>query len=258
MTVLNVIAGEERPAAGGRTFEKLAPATGTLLSEVARSDASDVDAAVAAARAAQRGWAARTVAERGTVLRRIAALLERDAGELARIVSAETGKSPKDAAGEVGAAVELGYFVAGEGRRFYGRTTTSAVPNRQAMTVRQPLGVAGLIIAANTPIANVAWKVFPALLCGNGAVLKASEDAPQTAVAFSRLATEAGLPSGALNLVHGFGAEAGQPLVEHRGRRRRVLHRLHRGRAADRPGGGRAPRQGLPRARRQEPARGLR
>ena len=215
MTVLNVIAGEERPAAGGRTFEKLAPATGRLLSEVARSDASDVDAAVAAARAAQRGWAARTVAERGTVLRRIAALLERDAGELARIVSAETGKSPKDAAGEVGAAVELGYFIAGEGRRFYGRTTTSAVPNRQAMTVRQPLGVAGLIIAANTPIANVAWKVFPALLCGNGAVLKASEDAPQTAVAFSRLAAEAGLPPGALNLVHGFGEEAGQPLVEH-------------------------------------------
>ena len=215
MTVLNVIAGEERPAAGGRTFEKLAPATGSLLSEVARSDASDVDAAVAAARAAQRGWAACTVAERGTVLRRIAALLERDAGDLARIVSAETGKSPKDAAGEVGAAVELGYFIAGEGRRFYGRTTTSAVPNRQAMTVRQPLGVAGLIIAANTPIANVAWKVFPALLCGNGAVLKASEDAPQTAVAFSRLAAEAGLPPGALNLVHGFGEEAGQPLVEH-------------------------------------------
>ncbi len=86
----------------------------------------------------------------------------------------------------------MGYFVAGEGRRFYGRTTTSAVPNRQAMTIRQPLGVAGLIIAANTPIANVAWKVFPALLCGNGAVLKASEDTPETALAFARLARRGG------------------------------------------------------------------
>src|SRR5204863_5515268 len=88
------------------------------------------------------------------------------------------------------------------------------VPNRQAMTVRQPLGVAGLIIAANTPIANVAWKVFPALLCGNGAVLKASEDTPETALAFARLAAEAGLPEGVLNVLQGYGEEAGQPLVE--------------------------------------------
>jgi aldehyde dehydrogenase (NAD+) len=129
-------------------------------------------------------------------------------------VAEETGKSPRDAAGEVGAAIEMGYFVAGEGRRWYGRTTTSAVPNRQASTIRQPLGVAGLIIAANTPIANVAWKVFPALLCGNGAVLKASEDTPETALAFGRLAAEAGLPAGVLNIVQGLGAEAGQPLVE--------------------------------------------
>ena len=84
------------------------------------------------------------------------------------------------------------------------------------MTLRQPLGVAGLIIAANTPIANVAWKVFPALLCGNAAVLKASEDTPETALVFSRLAAEAGLPPGVLNVVQGYGEEAGQPLVEDR------------------------------------------
>jgi aldehyde dehydrogenase (NAD+) len=129
-------------------------------------------------------------------------------------VSDETGKSPKDARGETDGAMELGYFIAGEGRRFYGRTMPSATSNRQAMTVRQPLGVAGLIIAANTPIANVAWKVFPALLCGNAAVLKASEDTPETAVAFARLAAEAGLPAGVLNVVQGYGPEAGQPLVE--------------------------------------------
>ncbi len=213
-TVCNIIAGEERGASTGETFEKLAPATGEVLSLVARSGREDVEPAIAAAEAAQPVWAARTVTDRGLLLRRIARLLERDRHEIAAIVSAETGKSPKDARGETDGAIELGYFIAGEGRRFYGKTMPSATPNRQAMTIRQPLGVAGLIIAANTPIANVAWKVFPALLCGNSAVLKASEDAPQTAVAFARLAGEAGLPAGVLNVVQGYGEEAGQPLVE--------------------------------------------
>jgi alpha-ketoglutaric semialdehyde dehydrogenase len=213
-TVENVIGGEERAASGGGTFEKLAPASGEPISLVARSSAEDVAAAVAAAEAAQPDWADRPVEERGRILRRLAQLLERDREPVAAVVSAETGKSPKDAKGETDGAIELGYFIAGEGRRFYGRTMPSATPNRSAMTIRQPLGVAGLIIAANTPIANVAWKVFPALLCGNAAVLKASEDAPETANVFARLAAEAGIPDGVLNVVHGFGEEAGQPLVE--------------------------------------------
>jgi aldehyde dehydrogenase (NAD+) len=213
-TVGNVIGGEQRPASGGGTFEKLAPATGEVLSLVARSSAKDVAAAVAAAEAAQPAWAARPVEERGRIMRRVAQLLERDREQVASVVSAETGKSPKDAKGETDGAIELGYFIAGEGRRFYGKTMPSATANRSAMTIRQPIGVAGLIIAANTPIANVAWKVFPALLCGNAAVLKASEDAPETANVFARLAAEAGVPDGVLNVVHGFGEEAGQPLVE--------------------------------------------
>jgi aldehyde dehydrogenase (NAD+) len=215
VTVSNFVGGAERGAESGETFEKRAPATGELRSVVARSDHRDVESAVAAARDAQRGWARRPVAERGQVLRAITQILERDREDVAAVVAAETGKAPGEALGEVSGAIEMGYFVAGEGRRFYGRTTTSAVPNRQAMTIRQPLGVAGLIIAANTPIANVAWKVFPALLCGNGAVLKASEDAPETALAFARIAAEAGLPGGLLNVVQGLGEEAGQPLVEH-------------------------------------------
>ncbi|HXH34432.1 MAG TPA: aldehyde dehydrogenase family protein [Plantibacter sp.] len=212
--ICNVIAGEERPAVGGTVFEKFAPATGDVLSVVTRSDASDVDAAISAAAAAQPRWAARTVEERGRIIRRIAQLLEREREAVVAVVAAETGKSPKDAKGETDGAIELGYFIAGEGRRFYGKTMPSATPNRYAMTIRQPLGVAGLIIAANTPIANVAWKVFPALLCGNACVLKASEDTPETPVLFARLAREAGLPDGVLNIVQGFGAEAGQPLVE--------------------------------------------
>jgi aldehyde dehydrogenase (NAD+) len=212
-TVDNVIGGEERPASGGDTFEKLAPATGRPISRVARSTAQDVDAAIAAAEAAQGAWAALPVAERGRILREVTKLLERGSRRIAEIVAQETGKSLQEALGETSAAIEQGYFVSGEGRRFYGRTTTSAVPNRQAMTVRQPLGVAGLIIAANTPIANVAWKVFPALLCGNAAVLKASEDTPETALLFARLAAEAGVPPGVLNVIQGYGEEAGQPIV---------------------------------------------
>ena len=213
--VLNAIGGEERAARGDEVLEKLDPATGEARSRYARSRAADVDDAVASARAAQSAWARETVSARGAALRRLAGLLERDREELAAIVAGETGKSRKDARGETDAAIEMAYFVAGEGRRFYGRTTTSAVPNRQAMTVRQPLGVAGLIAAANTPIANVAWKVFPAVLCGNAAVMKPSEDTPETANAVWRLAAEAGFPPGVFNVVHGLGPEAGRPLVEH-------------------------------------------
>src|SRR5215207_6933493 len=177
----NQINGMDAAAAGGETFAKLDPSNGRELCQVARSKAVDIEAAIAAARAAQAAWAETTVVKRGEILRKIAQLMQEHRAEIASIVSRETGKSLKDAGGETDAAIEMGYFVAGEGRRFYGRTTTSAVPNKAAMTMRQPLGIAGLIIAANTPIANVAWKAFPALLCGNAAVLKPSEDAPLSA-----------------------------------------------------------------------------
>ncbi len=212
--VLNLVDGAERPAAGGECFSKLSPGTGRTLCSVVRSRAADVEAAVNAARRASAGWAAATPVHRGDLLRDLAFAMRDHKEELARLVHTETGKSLKDARGETAAAIEMGFFVAGEGRRFYGRTTTSAVPNKAALTVRQPLGVAGLIIAANTPVANVAWKVFPALLCGNAAVLKPSEDAPATAWAFGRLAAMVGLPQGVLNVVHGYGEEAGGPLVE--------------------------------------------
>lgn len=210
----NWIGGDQVPAEAGRVFDKVNPATGQLLTRVARSSSVDADAAVGAARRALPAWRALTPVARGNHLREIAIALQRHSQEFARIVALETGKSMRDALGEVGAAVEMGYFVAGEGRRFNGRTTTSALPNKAAMVVRQPLGVAGLIIAANTPIANVAWKVFPALLCGNTAVLKAAEDAPGTAWAFAKLAKSVGLPSGVLNVIQGYGPEAGAPLVE--------------------------------------------
>ncbi len=213
--VPNQIGGADAGAAGGRTFAKVDPATGEVICQVTRSGKADVDHAVAAAKAAQPAWGAATVVRRGDILRQIALLMREHRDVLASLVSRETGKSRKDALGETDAAIEMGFFVAGEGRRFYGQTTTSAVPNKAAMVVRQPLGVAGLIIAANTPIANVAWKAFPALLCGNAAILKASEDTPLSAWAFGVLAREAGVPDGVYATLHGLGEEAGAPLVEH-------------------------------------------
>jgi aldehyde dehydrogenase (NAD+) len=213
--VPNQIAGQDARASDGRTFAKVDPATGVVLCQVARSGQADVQRAVELALAAQPAWAATTVVKRGEILRQVALLMRDNREAIAQLVARETGKSRKDALGETDAAIEMGFFVAGEGRRFYGQTTTSAVPNRFAMVVRQPLGVAGLIIAANTPIANVAWKAFPALLCGNAAILKASEDTPLSAWAFGVLARDAGVPDGVYTTLHGFGEEAGAPLVEH-------------------------------------------
>jgi aldehyde dehydrogenase (NAD+) len=211
----NWIDGAERPACDGASLDKFAPHDGRRLGGVARSQASDVKAAVQAARAAFPAWAETPPVQRGALLHKVCNALETRAAEMAAVVAAETGKSPKEALGETGGAVALGRFFAGEGQRLYGRTTTSGVANRQVAMVREPCGVAALIIAANTPIANVAWKVFPALICGNAAVLKAAEDTPATATLFACIAGDAGLPAGVLNVVHGLGQEAGRPLVEH-------------------------------------------
>jgi aldehyde dehydrogenase (NAD+) len=211
--VANWIGGAEKLAASGDVFEKISPHDGSVICRAARSGEADVAAAVSAALAAQPSWAAMPGVARGDILHHVATALKARAEDMAAVVALETGKSFKDALGETKGAILQGLFMAGEGMRLYGRTTTSGGLNKQAMTVRAPLGVAGLIIAANTPVANVAWKVFPALICGNAAVLKASEDAPATAWLFGEIARDAGLPAGVLNIVQGLGAEAGRPLV---------------------------------------------
>lgn len=212
-TISNWIDGKQCQALSADTFTKLSPHSGQSLYAVARSNQRDVNDAVQAASGAQMAWAELSPVRRGEILHDIAQAMRTYRDDIAAVVACETGMSVSAALGETAAAIAQGEFMAGEGRRFYGRTTTSAVANKYAMTVRQPLGVAGLIIAANTPIANVAWKVFPALVCGNTAVLKAAEDAPATAWLFGRIAAEAGLPGGVLNIIQGYGAEAGAALV---------------------------------------------
>ncbi len=192
---------------------------------VARSGADDVDDAVAAARAAQPAWAERTAVARGDVVRELALLLRERREEASAIVVEETGKPAELALGETDAAVEMGLFIAGEGRRSYGRTTTASMANRTVLTVRQPLGVAALIMSFNTPLPNVAWKAFPAIFCGNAAVVKPSEHTPASASFFAELALEAGVPAGVLNVVHGLGDEAGRSARRAPGRRPRRASR---------------------------------
>ena len=213
--VENLIDGRTAPARSGAWLEKIRPADETVLCRVARSGPDDVTDAVFAARAAQPAWAERTAVARGDVVRALALLLRERREEASATVVEETGKPVELALGETDAAVEMGLFVAGEGRRSYGRTTTASMPHRTVMTVRQPLGVAALIMSFNTPLPNVAWKAFPAIFCGNAAVVKPSEHTPASASFFGRLALEAGVPSGVLNVVHGLGAEAGASLAGH-------------------------------------------
>ena len=213
----NLVGGVAAPAASGQWLEKLRPVDETLLCRVARSGVEDVAAAVATARAAQPAWAERTAVERGDIVRELALLLRERREQASAIVAEETGKPLELASGETDAAVEMGLFVAGEGRRSYGRTTTASMAHRTVLTIRQPLGVAALIMSFNTPLPNVAWKAFPAMFCGNAAVLKPSEHAPASAWLFGELAREAGVPDGVLNVIHGLGVEAGAPLVEHSG-----------------------------------------
>jgi acyl-CoA reductase-like NAD-dependent aldehyde dehydrogenase len=213
--ITNWINGIQCNALGGKWLSKFSPVTGQEIYQLARSEQEDIAAAVSTAIAAQSGWADMPAVQRGMILHEIVKGLQSHREEMAQVVAAETGKSLKEARGETEGAIQQGLFMAGEGQRLYGRTTTSGVSNKHAMTVRQPVGVAGLIIAANTPIANVAWKVFPALICGNAVVLKAAEDTPATAWLFGAIAKQAGLPDGVLNIVQGSGLEAGAPLVEH-------------------------------------------
>lgn len=209
----NWINGEPRLADG--SLDKFNPHTGSLLYRVAHSSVADVNAAVSAAAAAFPVWSGFTPIERGRLLFELVSLMKRNRTALAECIAEETGKPPRDADGEVAGAIQQGEFFASEGMRLYGRSLTSGVAGKMSFTVRQPHGVVGLIVPANTPIANIAWKVFPALICGNCVVLKAAEDAPRIASLFAGLVREAGLPDGTVNVIQGSGAVAGAAVVDH-------------------------------------------
>jgi aldehyde dehydrogenase (NAD+) len=197
------------------TFESLNPSTGEVIESFPRSGADDVDRAVATARAAWEDWRLVPAPERGNILFRFAQLLERSKPELSDLMTREMGKVMAEAGGDVQEAIDMSYYMGGEGRRLFGQTTPSELRDKFMMSVRMPVGVVGAITPWNFPIAIPAWKLCPALVCGNTVVLKPAEDTPLLAQRYVDLLYEAGLPEGVVQVVHGFGEEAGDALVRH-------------------------------------------
>lgn len=215
--ILSWINGQSIANGGDSWLEKFNPHDGRLLSLIADATESEVFDAVAAARSAFASWAGVTPVKRGQILTEIVNVMKRRAADIAACIAEETGKPPQDARGETGGAILQAEYFAGEGMRLYGRSLTSGTPGKYSHTVRQPRGVAGLIVPANTPIANIAWKTFPALICGNTVVLKAAEDSPRIAQLFAEITRDAGLPDGVFNVIQGRGQSAGAYLVNHPG-----------------------------------------
>jgi alpha-ketoglutaric semialdehyde dehydrogenase len=195
------------------TLESTSPADGALLGTVPKADEAAVDRAVETAAAAYEEWRLVPAPKRGEILFRFAQVLEREKATLTDLMTHEMGKVKTEAGGDVQEAIDMTYYMAGEGRRLWGQTTPSELQNKFNMSVRVPVGVVGAITPWNFPIAIPSWKLAPALICGNTVVLKPAEDTPLLAQRFVELLAEAGLPDGVVNVVHGYGETAGAALV---------------------------------------------
>lgn len=212
---LNYINGEWVESTSGKFTVNTNPATGEVLGEVTQSTKADVDRAVQAAKQAQKSWRLVPAPERAEILYKVGNLLKERKEALAQTLTSEMGKVIEEARGEVQEAIDMAYYMAGEGRRLFGDTVPSELRNKFAMSVRVPVGIAGLITPWNFPIAIVSWKSLPALVAGNAVVWKPATETPFIAAEFTRIYEEAGLPKGLINLVYGAGSEVGSAMVDH-------------------------------------------
>jgi aldehyde dehydrogenase (NAD+) len=212
------IAGRRVEAAGGATFESRNPAHhDEVIGVFARGGAEDVERAVGAASEAFEAWRRTPWPARGEIILRAGRLLEERKEELARLMTREMGKVLVEARGDVQEGIDMAKYIAGAGRRAYGETIPSELPDKFCMTLRQPLGVVGVITPWNFPIAIPTWKLFPALMVGNTVVFKPAEDTPLCALRLVEILEEAGLPAGVVNIVFGYGPEAGEAIIRHPG-----------------------------------------
>jgi alpha-ketoglutaric semialdehyde dehydrogenase len=214
-TFQNYIGGEWVDAASGETFESTSPANGDTIGTFPRSGAEDVDRAVAAAKAAYEEWRLMPAPKRGEILFRFGRLLIDHKHDLADLMTREMGKVLPEAAGDVQEAIDMSFYMAGEGRRLFGQTTPSELKDKFNMSVRMPIGVVGAITPWNFPIAIPSWKTLPALVAGNTIVFKPATDTPLLGERYVELLDEAGLPKGVVNIVHGGGGQVGDRLVRH-------------------------------------------
>src|SRR6476661_3939637 len=214
-TFKNFIGGEWVDAVSGETFESTSPANGETIGVFPRSGVEDVDRAVAVAKEAFAEWRLVPAPKRGEILFRLARLLEQEKPALTDLMTHEMGKVKAEAGGDVQEAIDITYYMAGEGRRLFGHTTPSELRDKWNMSIRQPIGVVGAITPWNFPVAIPSWKLIPALVCGNTVVLKPATDTPALAERFVELLAESGIPSGVVNIVHGGGGAVGERLVRH-------------------------------------------
>jgi acyl-CoA reductase-like NAD-dependent aldehyde dehydrogenase len=213
----NFINGEWVESRGGKAYENRNPAnTDELIGMFVSSTAEDVDAAVDAAKQAYQSWRLVPAPKRAEILFRAAELLVQRKEDFSKDMTREMGKVLAETRGDVQEAIDMTYYMAGEGRRLFGQTTPSELPNKFAMSVRQPIGVCGMITPWNFPMAIPSWKMMPALISGNTVVLKPAEDTPLSSYHLVQVLTEAGVPRGVVNLVSGNGPNAGAPLSQHK------------------------------------------
>src|SRR6201987_4096175 len=212
----NFIDGEWVEASTGETFENRNPAdTRDVVGIFQKSAKADVDAAVDAAKRAFAKWRHVPAPRRAEIVFRAAEILIERKEEYSREMTREMGKVLAETRGDVQEAIDAAYYNAGEGRRLFGPTVPSEMPNKFAMAVRQPIGICGMITPWNFPMAISSWKLLPAVVCGNTCVIKPAQDTPLSTFNLVRALTDAGLPKGVVNIVTGFGAEVGTPLAEH-------------------------------------------
>jgi acyl-CoA reductase-like NAD-dependent aldehyde dehydrogenase len=212
----NLVGGRWIPARSGRTFENRNPADREdLVGVFPESGREDVEAAVAAAKLAYPAWRATPAPRRAEILYAAGEILKRDKEKLARLMTREMGKVLAETRGDVQEAIDMAFLAAGEGRRLFGFTTPSELPDKFALCVRQPVGVCAFVTPWNFPMAIPAWKGMAALIAGNTVVIKPASDTPASVVALARVYEEAGLPPGVWNVVTGSGSAVGDPLVQH-------------------------------------------
>jgi aldehyde dehydrogenase (NAD+) len=214
-TYRNYIGGEWVDATSDETFESTNPATGELIGVFPKSTVGDTDRAVEAAKAAYESWRLVPAPKRAEILFRVAQSFVEHKDELTELMVQEMGKVRAEAGGDVQEAIDMTYYMAGEGRRMFGQTTPSEMPDKFQMSVRLPVGVVGAITPWNFPIAIPSWKIAPALVCGDTVVFKPATDTPALAERFVEIFEESGLPPGVLNIVHGGGSVVGERLVKH-------------------------------------------
>jgi aldehyde dehydrogenase (NAD+) len=212
----NYIDGKWVDALSGETFENRNPANWEeVVGVFPKSGKEDVEAAVKSAREAFDNWRLTPAPKRGEIIKKVGDLLTERKEEIARNMTREMGKVLDETRGDVQEGIDTAYYAANEGRRLFGHTVPSELPNKFNMSIRIPVGVAGIITPWNFPMAIPTWKIFPALVCGNCVVFKPASDTPLTATTFVEILLEAGVPPKVINLVHGSGTQVGIPMVNH-------------------------------------------